>query len=132
VWFGPLNPYVLDATAEILGMSVEDLQAALEDGTTVGELLDETGLTHLEFRQALDDATPGIVRAALADEAITEEQAENILEYGLSLGPCGPERHGHGGPGGFGPGGPNGPGGPEGPQGFGPGMEGQPFLSENG
>lgn len=131
-WFSPLRPYIEEATAEILGIDTDELQAALEDGTAMGELLDEAGLTHLEFRMALDEATPGIVRSALADEAITEAEADTILEYGLSLGSCGPGRHGHGGPGGFGPGGPNGPGGLEGPQGFGPGMDGLPFLSENG
>jgi hypothetical protein len=116
--FGVLHQYVLEAAAEILGMDVDELQAALESGTTMGELLDEAGLTRLQFRQALDDATPGIVRAALANGAITEEQAERILEYGLSTGPCGSGRHERGGPGGpMGPGGMNGPGGFSGPNG---------------
>jgi uncharacterized protein YidB (DUF937 family) len=130
IWFGVLSPYILDATAEFLGMSAEELQTALDDGTTIEELLDETGLTHLQLRQALDDATPGIVRSALADEAITQEQADQILEYGLPLGSCGGHHRRGGGPGGFGPGGPHGPGGSSGPGG--PGMDGLPFLSENG
>jgi len=117
--FGVLHQYVLEAAAEILGMDVDELQAALDTGTTMAELIDEAGLTHLQFRQAMDDATPGIVRAALADEAITEEQAERILEYGLSTGPCGSGRHERGGPGGpMGPGGMNEPGGMNGPGGF--------------
>lgn len=125
-WSGALQPYILEASAEILGMSADELQAALDAGTTVSELLEEAGMTHLQFRMALDEATPGIVETALADEAITQEQADQILEYGLQVGRCGGGHHGRGGgPGGFGPGGPDG-------SGFGPGFPGGSLLSENG
>lgn len=114
--FGPLFPYVKEATADILGMDVEDLEAALADGVTMDELLDDAGLTHLDFQQALNEATPDIVEAALEDEAITQEQADQILEYGLHN--CGSRRKGPGGQG-------NG-------QGSGPGAEGAPFLTNDG
>lgn len=138
--FGPLGPYVLDATAEALGMDADELQAALDEGVTMDELLEEADLSHRELRMALDAATPEIVRLALADEAITEELAEQVLEYGLPFGLGGHGHRGpgghsgpgeHHGPGGFGPGG-FGPGGfgPGGPQGFGPGEA--PFFSDNG
>ena len=92
----PLSPYVEAAVADILGISVEDLQAAREDGTRMSDLLDAAGLTIDEFQNALEAAIPDIVEQALADEAITQEQADFILENGLRL------FHWRGGPGGFG------------------------------
>ena len=94
----PLSPYVETAVADILGISVEDLQAAREDGTRMSDLLDAAGLTAAEFQAALEAAIPGIVEQALADEAITQEQADFILENGLRFFHW---RGGPGGPGGF-------------------------------
>ena len=101
--FGPLNPYVVEASAGILGIDADDLQAALADGTPIEEILDEAGFTLLEYRMAIDEATPDIVAQALEDGAITEDQAQRILDYGLWPAGC---RDGHHRPGGPGPDGP--------------------------
>lgn len=101
--FGPFNPYLLEATAEFLDMSVEDLQAALDSGTSISELLEEAGKTHLDLRMAIDAATPEIVDQALADGVIDEELAEKVLEYGFPPAGC-RRHHAPGGPGGMGPG----------------------------
>jgi len=94
----PLAPYVEAAVADILGISVEDLQAARENGTRTSELLDTAGLTADEFKTALEAALPDIVAQALADEAITQEQADLILENGLRFfgHHGGPGSHGFG------------------------------------
>ena len=97
----PLAPYVEAAVADILGISVEELQAARENGTRTSELLDTAGLTVDEFKTALEAAIPDIVAQALADEAITQEQADLILANGLRFfgphgGPGGPGGHGFG------------------------------------
>jgi uncharacterized protein YidB (DUF937 family) len=98
----PLQPYVEEAVAGILGLTVEELQAAKDEGTRTVDLIEAAGLTVDEFRAALDEATPAIVEQALADGAITQEQADLILERGLRMfGPGGPGKHG-GGFGGFG------------------------------
>ncbi|HNB55291.1 MAG TPA: hypothetical protein PK530_25290, partial [Anaerolineales bacterium] len=88
----PLRPYVEAAVAEILGISVEDLQAAKDEGQHTRDLVEAAGLTMDEFRTALDEALPGIVEQALADGAITQEQADLVLERGLRM--FGPGRHG--------------------------------------
>ncbi len=115
--YGALKDYVDAAFAEILGVSVEELQTARDEGT-LDDLIDAAGLTKLEVRMALDEATPDIVAAALADGVITQEQADQILEYGLPL-PChdGPGKH-------------DGPGGHHGHDGFGPGPSDAP--TDNG
>jgi uncharacterized protein YidB (DUF937 family) len=98
----PLQPYVEEAVAEILGLTVEELQAARDEGTRTVDLIEAAGLTVDEFRAALDEALPGIVEQALADGAITQEQADLILERGVPMfGRGGPGKHG-GGFGGFG------------------------------
>ncbi len=96
---GPLQPYIEEAVADILGISIEDLQAAKDAGTKMSELLTTAGLTEEELKTALEAALPDIVAQALADEAITQEQADTILAKGLrSFGGRGE----HGGMGGFG------------------------------
>ncbi|MCB9134759.1 MAG: hypothetical protein H6636_04980 [Anaerolineales bacterium] len=78
-----LQPYVETAAANILGMSVEDFQAAKDAGTRVPDLLDQAGLTADEFQTAMEEALPGIVEQALKDEVITQAQADYLLENGL-------------------------------------------------
>lgn len=98
----PLQPYVEEAVAEILGMTVEELQAAKDEGTRTMDLIESAGLTLEEFRTAFEAAAPGIVEQAVADGAITQEQANAILAKGLWMfGRGGPGKHG-GGSGGFG------------------------------
>ncbi len=118
-------------TAGVLGISVDDLEAAIADGTTMSELLDQQGLTAAEFREAMQAAHEAAVEDAVEAGVITAEQAEQIQSRaGFGFGRPGGR---HGGHGGFGPGefGPRkfGPGG-VGPEGFGPGgfgpQNGQP------
>lgn len=118
-------------TAGVPGISVDDLEAAIADGTTMSELLDQQGLTAAEFREAMQAAHEAAVEDAVEAGVITAEQAEQIQSRaGFGFGRPGGR---HGGHGGFGPGefGPRkfGPGG-VGPEGFGPGgfgpQNGQP------
>lgn len=106
----PLQSYVDAAIAKILGITVEELQTARDNGQKLSDLLDAAGLTQEEFRTAFEAAAPGIVEQALADGVITQEQANAIVAKGLQMF----NRGGPGGHGGFdgfgGPGGPHGHG----------------------
>ncbi len=94
--------------ASVLGVSVEELEAALEAGTAQ-ELVDATGLTTEELRAAMEQAYTDAVNQAVADGVITAEQAELVLENGFGVGGFGggrgPGGRGHGGRGYGGPGG---------------------------
>ena len=105
-----LKPYAEEATADILGLTVEELQAAREDGTRMPELIEAAGLTNEEFKAAMDAAKADILAQAVEDGVITQEQADSINERDFS-GPRqnGPHDHGRRGPRG-GNGGPGGPG----------------------
>ncbi len=67
-----------EAAAEILGTTVEELEAAKEDGTSKSEILEEAGLTREEFSAAMDEAKADALAEAVANGDITAEQAELI------------------------------------------------------
>jgi hypothetical protein len=93
-------------TAEALGMTVEELQAAREAGKSMADLLEEQGLTAAQFQEAMTAARQAAVEKAVADGVITQEQADQILANGAGHGffPGFGGKGGHGGrggPGGF-------------------------------
>jgi hypothetical protein len=95
------------ALAEALGMSVEELEAAVAEGQRPGELIAAAGLDPATVREAMQAAREQYINAAVADGTITQEQADFLLTAPVR-GPGGRGGHrGGGGPGGMGfPGGP--------------------------
>lgn len=101
--------------ATALGVTVEDVQTAREEGT-MRDLIDGLELDQTAMRTAMTTAYEEAIQQAVADGVITQEQADVVLSLpfgGFFGGPGGPGRGGPGGPGGRGPGG-RGPGGPGG------------------
>jgi sulfur carrier protein ThiS len=93
--------------AEALGISVADLKAAVAEGQTLSDLLDEQGLDSATYRENLAAAEQAAIAQAVEDGVITQEQADQLQERG-------PGRFGFGpGRGGFHPGEFFGPGVPE-------------------
>jgi len=70
-------------TADTLGISVEELQSALADGTTLPDLADELGVDMVDVRTAVFNARIDAVQQALADGLITPQQALQILHLPL-------------------------------------------------
>ena len=108
---GAMRPN-LECTADALGLTVEQLQAKLDDGMTVAEVADELGV---DLEAALEAARQAqqieCIDQAVEDGTMSEEQAEWLLE-GLDKGYLG-----RGGM--MSPGGPFGGGGMRRPGGFG-------------
>ena len=65
--------------AEAFGLSVEELQAAREEGKTLTELLNEQGLTAVEVRDAYQATYEQAIQRAVDDGVITADQAEQFL-----------------------------------------------------
>ncbi|MDQ4074659.1 MAG: hypothetical protein M3220_00265 [Chloroflexota bacterium] len=65
--------------AEVLGMSVEELEEARDAGESWSEILEAQGLDGAELHAALQDAYEEAVQDAVEDGVITEEQADQIL-----------------------------------------------------
>lgn len=82
------------AVAELLGVTVEELQAAHGDRAAMTALLDAAGVTRADVQATVEATRQALVDAAVADGTLTAEQAEQILAGG--------PRGGHGGPGGRG------------------------------
>lgn len=66
------------AAAAALGLTVEELEAAKDAGTSKSELLEEAGLTKEEARAAMAEAKADALSEAVANGDITAEQAELI------------------------------------------------------
>lgn len=90
-----LDPETLMANA--LGISVDTLQTYRESRMSMAEILEEVGMTAEEFRDAQQTARENAIQQAVADGAITQEQADLIHSGDLRLAPgfdCGPAGHG--------------------------------------
>jgi hypothetical protein len=102
-----LDGAALEAVAEVLDMSADDLSAALESGQTLQDLADEAGVDMQEIHDALSAVRAESMREriaqALEDDTITQEHADWLLE-GLEKGFLNGPGFGHGFGGHFGKG----------------------------
>ncbi len=107
---GPLQPYMEEAVASAFGLTTDELQAMKAEGQTLWDYAAEQGLTVADFQSKMESARNAAIDAALADGAISQEQADRLRNapagHGFGPGACdGSGRHGRpGGRPGFGPG----------------------------
>lgn len=102
---GYIDPQAI--AAEALGMSVEDLQAARQDGSTLADLIEQQGLDRASYLENLRAAHEAAIQQAVDDGVITQAQADQLLENGRFPGFGRDHGQGRGPefrPGGFGPG----------------------------
>ncbi|RPJ27082.1 MAG: hypothetical protein EHM33_09225 [Chloroflexi bacterium] len=95
---GPMGGAGLEAAAQALNMTTDELTAALKSGKTLEQVAEEAGVDFADVQAAMQAARETEMRAriqqALDDGTITQENADWLLE-GLDKGFLG-------GPGGFG------------------------------
>ncbi len=75
-----MHTYMQDALAEKLGMTSDELSASLTDGKSLLDLAAEKGLTVAEFQTLRDEAHVAAIDKALADGAISQDQADWMKE----------------------------------------------------
>ena len=84
-----LDSGALEAIADVLDMSTDDLSAALEDGQPLAELAEEAGVDMQEIFDAMsalrEEAMRERIAQAVEDGTMTQEQADWMLE-GLDKG----------------------------------------------
>jgi hypothetical protein len=78
--FGPMHQYMVNAFAEALGVTPEDLQAQLDAGETMWTLAEAKGMTLDEFTALMTEARTTALNQAVADGALTQEQADWMLQ----------------------------------------------------
>lgn len=98
-WYGDgeglLHDYMSTALSNAFGLSVEDLEALHDSGETLWDYAQEQGITQDEFFSLMQDARSEALTQAVADEVITQEQADWMLDhmggaagYGMGHGDC--------------------------------------------
>ena len=84
-----LDGAALEAVAEVLGMSTDDLSAALQEGKTLQELADEAGVDIQKIHDALsavrEESMREHIAQAVEDGTMTQDKADWLLE-GLDKG----------------------------------------------
>lgn len=65
--------------ADVLGITVDELDAAREDGVSLAELIDQAGLDEETVRTELKSAVTEAVQQAVTDGVITQAQADALL-----------------------------------------------------
>ena len=78
-----INHRVIMATA--LGMSVDELEAALANGQTMNDLMTERGIDAETFQANAKTAYEAALQQAVADGVITQARADTLLSNGFSL-----------------------------------------------
>ena len=66
-------------SAAALGMSVEELQTARQEGQRTADLLEAQGMTQEEYQTAYQAAFEAVIQQAVKDGVITQAQADLVL-----------------------------------------------------
>lgn len=78
---GVLGEYMEAALADALGLSVEEFQALkAEEGFNLADYAVDEDMTVEEMQVMMQDVYTSAINAALADETITQEQADQMLK----------------------------------------------------
>ena len=82
---GVLLDYISEAMADALGITVEELEAARQNGG-MRELIQAQGFSQEEMQTLMQEARTAASAAALADGVITQEQIDQMQSYGGKRG----------------------------------------------
>ncbi len=74
--YGPMHTYVVDAVAEKLGLTSEDVQSRLASGESMWQIASSTGLSDDQVRAVLEEAHDIALQKAVEAGLLTQEQAE--------------------------------------------------------
>ncbi len=95
---GILHDYMIDAFANALGLTPEELESRLAAGETLWQIALSEGYSAEEFSQLWIEARTSALEEAVADGVITQEQADWMISrmqarqaagYHPGFGPCG-------------------------------------------
>jgi hypothetical protein len=100
--YGPMHANMLNAYAQALGLTPEELETRRQAGDTLWDIAQEQGMTAEQFQEMITTVRASVINQAIADGVITQEQADFMLErmermaengfgpgYGAGNGGCG-------------------------------------------
>jgi hypothetical protein len=82
-WMADYHDEMHAAVAEALELSVEVLDAAMADGQMMWQIAEEQGIDPETIRDAMQAVREDIINQAVADGALTQEQADWMLERAM-------------------------------------------------
>jgi len=77
---GPMHTYMVEAYAQALGLSVEEVQAQFEAGKTLWQIAADQGLSDEEVQSVMIEARTAALNAMVADGVLTQAQADLMLQ----------------------------------------------------
>lgn len=95
--YGPLHEYMFPAIAEAFDLTPEELQARLDKGDTCWTIAQEKGLTEEQFFTLMKETRTQALQQAVEAGAITQEQADWMLQRMEQMGGFGSCHGGVGG-----------------------------------
>ncbi len=78
---GVLKAYMDQALADVLGITAEELQTLQDAGIPLGLYAQSLGMSKEDLKALLADVREAAIEAAVADGALTPEQADHILSH---------------------------------------------------
>ncbi len=78
---GRVRDHTVEAAATVLGLELEELVDELKDGKTLAEVAEEQGMAAEEFESALLAEVQQELDALVADDKLTQEQADAIYGH---------------------------------------------------
>ena len=82
---GLLHDEMIDAFAQKLGISVDDLNAHLAKGETMAQIASSKGLTVDQFRTLMKDARSQAIDQAVKNGTLTQAQADWMKQRGAGI-----------------------------------------------
>lgn len=83
---GPFHEIMVNGFAEVIGLSVEQLEARLEAGETMWQIAESEGLTWDEFIAAMQQARSTMLEQAVEDGLLSQEHADFMNSRGMTGG----------------------------------------------
>lgn len=78
--YGPMHTYMVDAFADALGLTSDELQAKLDEGETMYSIAQAQELSDEDFANLWVEARTKALESAVAEGVITQAQADWMLE----------------------------------------------------
>jgi hypothetical protein len=82
---GPVHDYLVAQVAELLDLTVEEVDGQLAQGNTLVEIAGAQGIAAEDVPELLSEAWTGALAAAVEDGVLTQEQADWMEEHPAML-----------------------------------------------
>ena len=83
---GPHHDDMIEAFAEAIGLSIEEVETRLASGETMWQIVESEGVLMEEFGEIMSQVHSDFIQQALDDGTLTQEQADFMAQRGSQHG----------------------------------------------